>query len=489
MDFNLIPIDLLTPGHYAEINNNQAFRGLSGIPTKALVIGQKLAGGSAQPLQPLLITNVDQAKAYFGTGSVLALMIERYKKVDGTIECHAIAQDDEDTGVAATGSIAFTGPATAAGALNLYVSGRRVRIGVSSGQAATAIATATAAAINADTDLPVSAAVDGEDTHVVNLTAKNKGEVGNQIPVLFNFYADEMTPAGLGHVVTALAGGAASPEVTDVLDAIGDAWYTDFVMPYLDGANQTAMKDELERRWGPMVSIDGMCWMAERKSHAQLVSAGLTRNTHTMSYLGHQGAPMAAFEWAAAYAAACTFALKNDPARPVQTRPLTGLLPPPVTSRFTREERNILLQNGISTFTVDEGGVVRIERAVTAYRRNATGAVDRSYLDVETVKTLSYLRFDLRNWAQLRFPDFKLASDGTPIAPGQRIVTPKTFKAALAARLRQWGDHGLIENVEWVIENTVVERDANDPNRLNILLPADIINQLRVAAYNIEFRL
>lgn len=489
MDFNLIPIDLLTPGHYAEINNNQAFRGLSGMPTKALVIGQKLASGNAPTLTPLLITNTDQAKAYFGTGSVLALMLERYKKVDGTIECHAIAQDDEGAATAATGSIAFSGPATAAGVLNLYVSGRRIRAGVTAGQTAPATATAIAAAINAAADLPLSAAVDGEDTHIVLLTAKNKGEVGNQIPVLFNYYADELTPAGLNHAVTAMSGGATSPEVTDVLDAIGDAWYTDFVMPYLDAPNQTAMKEELERRWGPMVSIDGMCWMAERKTHAQLVSAGLTRNTHTMSYLGHQGAPMSAFEWAAAYAAACTFALKNDPARPVQTRELTGLLPPPVTQRFTREERNILLQNGISTFAVDEGGVVRIERAVTAYRRNATGAVDRSYLDVETVKTLSYLRFDLRNWASLRFPDYKLADDGAPIAPGQRIVTPKTFKAALAGRLRQWGEAGLIENVEWVIENTVVERDADDRNRLNILLPVDIINQFRVGAYNIEFRL
>ena len=35
----------------------------------------------------------------------------------------------------------------------------------------------------------------------------------------------------------------------------------------------------------------------------------------------------------------------------------------------------------------------------------------------------------------------------------------------------------------------VVERDQSDPNRLNFLLPPDLINQLMVTAASLQFRL
>ena len=37
--------------------------------------------------------------------------------------------------------------------------------------------------------------------------------------------------------------------------------------------------------------------------------------------------------------------------------------------------------------------------------------------------------------------------------------------------------------------NLLVERDANDPNRVNVLYPPDLINQLRVFAVLAQFRL
>jgi phage tail sheath gpL-like len=35
----------------------------------------------------------------------------------------------------------------------------------------------------------------------------------------------------------------------------------------------------------------------------------------------------------------------------------------------------------------------------------------------------------------------------------------------------------------------IVERDSQDPNRVNVLLPPDIVNQLRVMAVLASFRL
>ena len=37
--------------------------------------------------------------------------------------------------------------------------------------------------------------------------------------------------------------------------------------------------------------------------------------------------------------------------------------------------------------------------------------------------------------------------------------------------------------------NLIVERDPNDPNRVNVLYPPDLINQLRIFAVLAQFRL
>jgi phage tail sheath gpL-like len=77
---------------------------------------------------------------------------------------------------------------------------------------------------------------------------------------------------------------------------------------------------------------------------------------------------------AAVLAAVCEFSGAIDPARPFQTLALPGVLPPAQADRFTRQERDLLLRDGISTFTVDQGGNVLIERVVTTYQTNASAS-------------------------------------------------------------------------------------------------------------------
>ncbi|WP_306462044.1 phage tail sheath C-terminal domain-containing protein, partial [Serratia marcescens] len=47
----------------------------------------------------------------------------------------------------------------------------------------------------------------------------------------------------------------------------------------------------------------------------------------------------------------------------------------------------------------------------------------------------------------------------------------------------------IVENFDLFKKYLVVERDANDPNRVNVLFPPDYINQLRVFALVNQFRL
>jgi hypothetical protein len=49
--------------------------------------------------------------------------------------------------------------------------------------------------------------------------------------------------------------------------------------------------------------------------------------------------------------------------------------------------------------------------------------------------------------------------------------------------------NGLVENLSAFKQNLIVERDPNDPNRVNVLYPPDLINQLRIFAVLAQFRL
>jgi len=489
ISFNLIPADIRTPGQYIEIDNSKAFQGLSGMPTKVLVIGQKLPSGTQEPLEPVLITNKDQARQLFGAGSQLSHMMAAFLNANDYTPVYAMAQNDAESGVAATGAIEITGMATKSGMLNLMIGGRSVACNVSTGMNGAGMATALVTAIMNNPDLSVIAEIDGDVPAKINLTAHHKGLCGCDLDIRFNDYDDQSFPDGVSATITPMTGGTGNPDVSEIIDHIGDEWYTDIVLPYTDSANLAVIVDEMESRFGPMRMREGHVYGHISGTHGQLIAKGLSLNSPHLTLTGSYGSPTPPYEWASVVAAVCAYQLKLDPARPVQTCVLPGIKPPKIKDRFTRNERNMLLFNGISTFDLDPGGRVMCERIITTYRENAFGAADPSYLDIETLKTVSYLRYDIRNFIALAYPRHKLASDGTNFARGQNVVTPSVIKASLIARFKLWEEKGLVENLNQFKRELIVERDASDPNRINALIPPDIVNQLRVFAGLVQLRL
>ncbi|NDY41251.1 phage tail protein [Dissulfurirhabdus thermomarina] len=489
ISFNSIPVNLRTPGVYVEFDNSQAVRGLPGMPYRALLVGQRLAGGTVAELVPTRVSSADQARDYFGQGSMLAQMAAAWFAHNRSTETWAIALDDNPAGVAATGTLTVTGTATEAGTLNLYVGGGRVQVAVASGDSQDAVAAAIASAIGAAADLPASAAVDGVNTNQVNLTARHKGEAGNDIDLRVSYYQGEQVPAGLTVAVGAMSGGSGNPDLSGLITAMGDEWYNVIVLPYTDAASLTAMETELEDRWGPMRAIEGHAFAAAAGTQAAMSALGDSRNSPHVSIVATGGSPTLTWSYAAAVAAVVAYHANIDPARPFQTLPLAGVLAPAEADRFTQQERNLLLYDGISTTVVDAGGRVLIERLITTYTQNAFGTEDPSYLDVNTLLTLGYLRYSFRARFAQKYPRHKLADDGTRFGAGQAILTPKIAKAECFALFRQWEDAGLVENFDDFKANIIVERNATDPNRLDFVLPPDLINQLRVTAAQIAFRL
>jgi phage tail sheath gpL-like len=493
ISFNTIPQDVRVPLFYAEMDNSQA--GYFTQNQKILLIGQMLSSGIASAGQALLVAKTDDAKEQFGVGSMLARMHEAVRKQDAVGEVWCIALDDDGAGVAATGKVAIAGPATGSGTIYLYIAGQLVKTGVTSGDTDADIATAMAASVNAVTDLPVTAEVNGTNDNEVDLTAKWKGATGNDIKLIENYRGSasgEKTPAGVSLTITAMASGATDPDIAAAITAMGDEEYDFIIHPYTDTANLDALKAEMDDstgRWSYSRQIYGHSYTAKRDTFANLQSFGTNRNDQHATLAGFEPTvPNPSWEYAAAYGGRNAVFIKADPARPTQTGQLVGILPATEGNRFILSERETLLKNGVATSYV-AGGYVRVERAITTYQKNSFDQPDTSYLDSETMHTSSTIIRRLRSAVTNKYPRHKLGSDGTRFGAGQAIVTPNIIRGAMLDEYTQMERIGLVENAGLFNQHLIVERDETDPNRVNVLFPADYINQLRVFALLNQFRL
>lgn len=485
ISFNQIPASLRVPGAYVEFDSSRANGGLPALTNRVLIIGQMLAAGSGDALVPTRLFSTGQAEELYGKASILARCFRAFRLGDASSECWAIGLDDLGAGTAATGTITVTGPATAAGTIALMIAGQAVPVGVVNAAAADTVAAAIAAAVNGMASLPVSAAAAAA---VVTLTAKHKGTAGNDIDVRHSFFQGEALPGGIGLAIVAMATGAGDPDHDAVWDAIADGAYRTIILAHNSAAILTSVEAELDSRWGPTRMLESFCWTARRGDLATLTAFGDTRNSPLVSNIGTGLSPTPPWEWAGNYGAIGGYYSAIDPARPLQTLRLDAVRAPAENARFARADRDALLRSGIATFIVDAGGNVQIERTVTSYRENAFGEADTAFLDSETPLTLSYLRVSWRGRVLGKYPRHKLANDGTRYSAGQAIVTPNVIRAEAVAWFLELEEAGLVEDVEQFKADLIVERNDADPNRIDMLLPPNLVNQLRVLAAQVQFR-
>lgn len=487
MIFNQVPSAVRVPFSYVEFSNSESSSG-SGVQVyKILLIGQKLAAGAAAAGVPVRIQSEAQARTAFGAGSMLLDMAKASLKANNLTETWAIPLADDAAGVAAKSVITVTGPATSDGTIALYIGGTVYNVAVLTGDTAIAIAAAIVAKVNANSDAPVTAAVDGTDAFKVNLTNRHKGIFGNSMNIQTGYYGETL-PGGVGVSATAFTLGTTNPSIAPAITGMGDDQYRSIALPYSDTANLTLMNAELSRRWGPLLTNDGHAFTATSLSSGAAQTLGLGQNSPFLTILSTFGSPTAPWTASAILAATVAYNSSIDPARPLQTLVLEGMLPALPQTRLTLSDRNVLLYSGVATTTVDAGGLVRLERAITTYKVDAQGNPDESYLDYETMAILSFLRYDFRRYFGVKYPRHKLGKDGTRYAPGSAVITPLVAKAECVALFRNWEEKGLVEDADQFKRDLLVEINSSNPNRLDFYLPPNLINGLRIIAAQIAFR-
>ena len=463
ISFDKIPASTRKPGVYAEWNLKRAMRNLPTNRQRVLLIAQHTTDlGAVSALTD--VYSAAEVAARYGAGSQAHLMADAAIKAYANAALSIITLADHSAGVAAVGKITITGNATTQGVLRVGIGNADVLM-----VAVSAVGKAVKAAITAQPGLPVSAA---EAAGVVTITAKNKGTEGNIIRILA-----DCTATGITTAVTAMAGGAANPDIQPALTAVIAEGHDIIACGISDEANLIKLRAHLEKVGAPTEKR----WAIGVYGHGGTLATATTLagklNNGFMLCAWYRGTPSLPCELAAAFAS--VMASEEDPARPLNTLALEGIGLCDSKDKTMRAEQENALYNGVAPVeTSPDGSRAQIVRAITTYTKTANGTADESLLDVTTVRTLIYVSKACIQRVALRFPREKLSDK-----------TPARVRSELIDVLMRCEELEILEQVEANLSNLIVERDKQNVNMLDVRIPSDVVNGLHVVGMVVDLYL
>ena len=473
ISFDNIPASIRKPGKYFEFNTKLAVRTLPTNLQRVIAIGQKMAAGSQLVNTIADIFSDAQAAALFGAGSQMHLLCQACIKANPYVALSAIALDDAGGSVATTDTITVTGPASGPGNLVATINGQDVQINFATGDTATAMAAALVAEIAKIPALPVTAA---NALGVVTLTAKNKGTQGNQLKVYTALTPLSALAIGVTAAVADGVAGATDPDINTALTTIFAAGHNIIVSAWNDSVNLGKLRTHLDAVSGPLEQRGAIGVYAHTGTMGQATTLAGTLNSGRITGALLATAPQLPLQVAGAYAG--VIASEEDPARPLNTLGLTGILANPLANWLGRVEQENCLYNGVTPLEVGPGNRVQIVRAITTYTVDASAVPDVSLLDLTTIRTLEYVRVACRTRISLRFPREKLSER-----------TAAKVRSELLDVLYKLEELEIVELVEANKAGLIVERDSQDANRLDAKIPCDVVNGLHVFAGRIDLLL
>lgn len=351
-------------------------------------------------------------------------------------------------------------------------------------------ATLTGGVSGENPDLPMHATVTGA---VVTLRANNAGAVGNELDLRLNYRPDsEALPTGITAALVQPASGASNPVLTSLITAMGDTRYHLLTHPYTDATSLTAIENELASRAGPLRMVEGYAITAKDDAYATVSTLGDSRNSQYNAIVFTDSSPTPPAEYAAHLAAVVAYHGQIDPARPFHTLALPYVLAPAEGDRTTLANRNLIVGDGISTTRVGAGDMVQIEALVTTYQLNAAGSPDQSLRSFNVGLILMYAINDFKSRMSTKYPRHKLGDDSTAYPAGEAIMTPSLAKAEAVSWFKDMSESSPVvfdpATKAQFIADLVVERNVSDPDRLDFLLPPDLINKLIAVAASVQFR-
>jgi phage tail sheath gpL-like len=429
------------------------------------------------------IGSADAIAKRYGYGSPLHLAARQLFPTGGggaTFPVTFFPLRPPDSAVAATGAISAAGTASSAGSGAVYIGGIGAEFPIAKGADAAAILTAIKAAITAKLEMPVTAGAveDGE----LSLTAKWKGETGNEISVEI-----ETIIEGFTFGITSMGGGALDPDVASALEAIGQVWETVILSCF--SWKKTSRLDQYqlfcEGRWSELEKKP--CLVAHGcvdDYYTRTAASDLRKLDYANFLIPSTGSRELTFVIAAR-------GLVNDIMTNANSNPplgysgkLTGLAAGADVDQENYQTRNNAVAKGAST-NIKTGSVAELNDIITFYHPDGEMIPSRRYV-VDLIKLMNVV-FNVR---MIMEADEKkgapLVSDATPTS-NPRAIQPKMVKAELINLANSLSREAIIQEPVFTKENLTVKIDTVNPKRLNVVYPVKLSGNVEVTSTDIYF--
>lgn len=395
---------------------------------------------------PIQVLSAEDAGNRFGFGFMLHRLVQKVFAGSGGVECWCVPQA-EVAGDQAAGTITVAGTATAAGTIHLYIAGDYVPVTVAKDDTASEIATAIVAAITADTDLPVTAEVNGVTPEQVDVTAKTTGTYGNEIVMRCNVFDSQELPAGVTSVtVVDLSSGTGTPAIADALNGLGTGdlanaqHFTDGVHGYLQDtttlnsiSTYNGVGNLASGLYGKLVArplrfltgdID-----AGSDALAALVAIGAARKStdRTNGIVAVPDSPNHPSE-IAAVAIGVMAKTNNDRA---EESYVGKLLPGIIAGRQVEvvaaagrwtddyDNRDSAVKAGISPTMADSGYTVRLQNVLTFYHPDSVPTSSNGYRSMRNISIIQNILAGVKvNFAQEKWQGISIVEDVNKVTNG-----------------------------------------------------------------------
>lgn len=408
-----------------------------------LLVGCMISGTASSGQLKDGIVSKKEFNDFFGAKSQIAkagrAMIDALSVSKIKPKISAIGLADNASGVASTGTIAFSGTATEAGTLTVYIDSIRngkYELAVASGATANSIGANLETLITANTYSPVTAV---NTTGSVALTATNDGTQGNTIGIKI-----DGSVAGITATLTAMASGATNPVLTSLFDPVVDQRYTSIVYPAEWGISTLTAFTEARFNVDNKI-IDGLGIICKPDTYANTNAAGDALNQKTLApYIGnnlistatHKGGAIFESPIVIASYFACLRELRLTEGANLSSIATNGetiggsfygsnpypnmpfnLLPTIETGHDFTDAECVELQNsGITLLRNNPSNTTIIcNEAVTTYKTDALGQIDKTFKYINYVDTLTIVR-------DYVFQNLKADFAGTRLTTGQLIA-------------------------------------------------------------------
>ncbi len=481
-------------------------------PHRILVVGQKTPAGTA--VSGALVTNIQNDRSVinglFGANSMVAGAIRNARRYNTKTRIDAISLDDNGAGVAAVGSFALTGVATAAGLLDFIVGSKKdflFSIPVAVGDTAAAIATALFNAVNANVEVPVTASNGTAGT--ATLTADNKGTVGNSIGLKV-----EGSVTGLSVALVAMTGGAVDPVLTSLFDPIADERYQTVLYPWSTSGAVDTVKDFLDGRFNVAnMILDGVALIGVDDTFSSLLSMSGALNSQSLCIVGdklindadNKGGSILEIPYCKAAQIGGIRALRLTEDAPIGrfvisrsasldrfggialaslpyfNTPVPSLPLPDFADGWTTDEQESLKASGVSVYGANISGTeVILGEFVTTYKTDPASNDDITFKYLNYVDTSSAVREYFFNNYKATFAQCRLTEGA--LIPGRAMANPASIEAASSRFYKALADEALVQSGEaaaqFFKQNLVITIDlANGSASIAMVTP--IVTQFR----------